>query len=255
MHRREVHHQTDPLPGERAAVQVFSVRDGKVVAREGFLLDDLTEPELVLSQTLQQFYATGRYVPREVLVAEAVPDGELLQAWLQQRRGAAVAIRVPQRGEKLRLLELVVRNARLAFELEWKHPRKQSQEILRALRDVLDLEVEPQRIECFDISNIQGSDIVASMVVFEGGLLKKSDYRKFHVKSVSGAPDDFAAMREVVGRRYRRLLEEVLVSTPGGGTFTFGELRDDLAAAGFADATLLRRGDGMDSVLCATKPE
>ena len=87
------------------------------------------------------------------------------------RRGAgtAVAIRVPQRGEKLRLLELVARNARLAFELEWKHPRRQSQEILRSLRDLLDLEVEPQRIECFDISNIQGSDVVASMVVFEGG--------------------------------------------------------------------------------------
>ena len=101
-----------------------------------------------------------------------------------------------------------MRNARLAFELEWKHPRKQSQEILRALRDLLDLEVEPQRIECFDISNIQGSDIVASMVVFEDGLPKKSDYRKFRVKSVSGAPDDFASMREVVGRRYKRLLEE-----------------------------------------------
>ena len=117
-------------------------------------------------------------------------------------------IHVPQRGEKVRLLELVVRNARLAFELEWKHPRKQSQEILRALRDLLDLEVEPQRIECFDISNIQGSDVVASMVVFEDGLPKKSDYRKFRVRSVSGAPDDFASMREVVGRRYKRLLEE-----------------------------------------------
>ena len=102
----------------------------------------------------------------------------------------------------------MVRNARLAFELEWKHPRKQSQEILRALGDLLDLEVEPRRIECFDISNIQGSDIVASMVVFEEGLAKKSDYRKFQVKGVTGGPDDFASMREVVGRRYRRLLEE-----------------------------------------------
>jgi excinuclease ABC subunit C len=196
------------VEGERAAVQVFSVRDGKVVAREGFLLDDLTEPELVLSQTVQQFYATGRYVPREVLVAAELPDGALLQAWLADRRGTNVAIRVPQRGEKLRLLELVVRNARLAFELEWKHPRKQSQELLRALRDLLDLEVEPHRIECFDISNIQGSDIVASMVVFEEGLPKKSDYRKFKVRGVSGAPDDFASMREVVTRRYQRLLEE-----------------------------------------------
>ena len=196
------------IEGERAAVQVFSVRDGRVVAREGFLLDALTEPELVLAQALQQFYAAGRYVPREILVPGALPEGDLLQSWLQERRGTAVAIRVPQRGEKLRLLELVVKNAQLAFELEWKHPRKQSQEILRALRDVLDLEVEPQRVECFDISNIQGSDIVASMVVFEAGLPKKADYRKFKVRGVSGAPDDFASMREVVGRRYRRLLEE-----------------------------------------------
>ncbi len=196
------------VEGERAAVQVFSVRDGKVVAREGFLLDRLTEPESVLAATLQQFYAAGRYVPREVLVPGEIPDRELLEQWLAARRGTLVHIHVPQRGEKLRLLELVARNARLAFELEWKHPRKQSQEILRALRDLLDLEVEPQRIECFDISNIQGSDVVASMVVFEAGLPKKSDYRKFRVKGVSGAPDDFASMREVVGRRYRRLLEE-----------------------------------------------
>jgi excinuclease ABC subunit C len=194
--------------GDRAAVQVFSVRDGKVIAREGFLLDRLTEPEAILTSTLQQFYAGGRYLPREVLVPGEIPDRELIESWLSARRGASVRVRVPQRGEKVRLLELVEHNARLAFELEWKHPRKQSQEILRALRDVLDLEVEPRRIECFDISNIQGSDIVASMVVFEDGVAKKADYRKFRVKGVSGAPDDFASMREVVGRRYRRLLEE-----------------------------------------------
>jgi len=194
--------------GDRAAVQVFSVRDGKVVAREGFLLDRLTEPESVLAATLQQFYAAGRYVPREVLVPGEIPDRGLLEQWLAARRGTLVHILVPRRGEKLRLLDLVARNARLAFELEWKHPRKQSQEILLALRDLLDLEVEPRRIECFDISNIQGSDVVASMVVFEAGLPKKSDYRKFRVKGLSGTPDDFASMHEVVGRRYRRLLEE-----------------------------------------------
>ncbi len=196
------------VEGDRAAVQVFSVRDGRVVAREGFLLERLTEPESVLASTIQQFYAAARYVPREVLVPADVPDRELLQSWLGERRGTQVRIRTPQRGEKLRLLDLVVRNARLAFDLEWKHPRQQSQEILRALRDLLDLEIEPRRIECFDISNIQGSDIVASMVVFEEGLPRKSDYRKFRVKGVIGAPDDFASMREVVGRRYRRLLEE-----------------------------------------------
>ena len=196
------------VEGERAAVQVFCVRDGKVVAREGFLLDRLTEPEAVLAETLQQFYADGRYVPREVVVPGEIPGRALLEAWLAARRGTAVRIHVPQRGEKLRLMELVVRNARLAYDLEWKQARRQSQELLRALRDLVDLEVDPQRIECFDISNIQGSDIVASMVVFENGLPKKADYRKFRIKSVAGAPDDFASMREVVGRRYKRLLEE-----------------------------------------------
>ena len=236
------------VEGERAAVQVFCVRDGKVVAREGFLLDDLTEPALVLSQTVQQFYASGRYVPREILVPSQIPDGELLQAWLEARRGTSVTIRVPQRGEKLRLLALVVRNALLAFELEWKHPRKQSQEILRALRDVLDLELEPQRIECFDISNIQGSDIVASLVVFEQGLPKKSDYRKFRIRSVSGAPDDFASMREVVTRRYKRLLEEgkempdlVLIDGGKGQLGAAAEALEDLGLGDQPLASLAKR--------------
>jgi excinuclease ABC subunit C len=236
------------VEGERAAVQVFSVRDGKVVAREGFLLDRLTEPEAVLASTLPQFYAAGRYVPREVLLPGEIPDRDLLERWLTARRGAAVRIHVPQRGEKLRLLDLVIRNARLAFELEWKHPRKQSQEILRALRDLLDLEVEPQRIECFDISNTQGSDVVASMVAFEAGLPKKADYRKFRVKGVSGAPDDFASMREVVGRRYKRLLEEgkdlpdlVLVD---GGKGQLGAATEALEELGLGDqpvASLAKR--------------
>ena len=196
------------VEAERAALQVFSVREGKVVSRDGYLLDRLAEPEGFLSSAIQQYYAQGRYVPREILVPSEVSDRDLLESWLTSRRGSSVRIRVPQRGEKVRLLDLVVRNARLAFDLEWKHPRRQSQEILRALRDLLDLEVEPRRIECFDISNIQGSDIVASMVCFADGVAKKSDYRKFRVKSVTGGPDDFASMREVVERRYKRLLQE-----------------------------------------------
>ncbi len=192
----------------RAALQVFCVRDGKVVARDAFLLDQAGEPESFLSSSMQQYYASGRYVPREILVAEEIADAELLQDWLSQRRAANVRIRVPQRGEKVRLLELVVSNARLSYDLEWRQPRKQTQALLRALRDVLGLEIEPRRIECFDISNIQGAEIVASMVVFEDGVAKKSDYRKFRIKTVRGAADDFASMREVVGRRYHRLLEE-----------------------------------------------
>jgi excinuclease ABC subunit C len=236
------------VEGDRAAVQAFSVRDGKVVAREGFLLDRLTEPEAVLASTLQQFYAAGRYVPREVLVAEEVEGRELLEQWLTERRGTQVRIRTPQRGEKLRLLELVVQNAKLAFDLEWKHPRRQSQEILRALQDLLELEVEPRRIECFDVSNIQGSDIVASMVCFEDAHPKKSDYRKFRVRSVSGAPDDFASMREVVGRRYRRLLEEgkelpdlVLIDGGKGQLGAAAEALDELGLGDQPLASLAKR--------------
>lgn len=194
--------------GERAALQVFSVRDGKVVARDAFLLDPVVEPASFLASSIQQYYASGRYVPREILVAEEIADRDLLEAWLSDRRGTNVHIRQPRRGEKVRLLELVLGNARLSYDLEWRHPRKQTQELLRALRDLLGLEIEPRRIECFDISNIQGSEIVASMVVFEDGAPKKSDYRKFKIRTVEGAPDDLASMREVVGRRYRRLLEE-----------------------------------------------
>ncbi|HEX9642153.1 MAG TPA: excinuclease ABC subunit UvrC, partial [Candidatus Krumholzibacteria bacterium] len=189
------------VDGARAALQVFSVRDGKVVARDAFLLDNVIEPEAFLAAAIQQFYSEGRYVPRELLIPEALEGRGLLQEWLSARRGTNVKIRTPQRGEKVRLLDLVVRNAKLAYDLEWRHPRQQTQEILRGLRDALDLEMEPRRIECFDISNIQGSDIVASMVVFEDAQPKKADYRKFRIRSVSDGPDDFASMREVVGRR------------------------------------------------------
>jgi excinuclease ABC subunit C len=194
--------------GARAALQVFTVRDGKVVAREGFLLDSVAEPERLMESAIQQYYDQGREVPREVVVPAAVPGQALLEEWLGRKRGGAVRIHVPRRGEKKRMLELVERNARLSFDLEWRHPRQQSEDLLRALRDLLDLEVEPRRIECFDISNIQGADVVASMVVFEDGRPRKSDYRKFRVRGLGGEPDDFAAMREVVSRRYRRLLEE-----------------------------------------------
>jgi excinuclease ABC subunit C len=236
------------VEGERAALQIFSVRDGKVVSREGYLLDRLAEPERVLASAIQQYYAGGRYVPREILVAERMEDSELLESWLATRRGGAVRIRVPQRGEKVRLLDLVVRNARLAFDLEWRHPRRQSQEILRALRDLLDLEVEPRRIECFDISNIQGSDVVASMVSFQDGAPRKADYRKFRVKGVQGSPDDFASMREVVGRRYRRLLEEgkdlpdlVLIDGGKGQLSAAGEALDALGLGDQPVASLAKK--------------
>ena len=192
----------------RASLQVFCVRDGRVASSEGFLLDRVGDETRILEESVARFYEGDRYVPREVLVPVPFEGMESLAVWLTAQRGAQVRFRVPQRGEKVRLLELVIGNARLAHDLEWRHPKKRSREILVSLMEALGLPDEPRRIECFDISNLQGSDIVASMVVFEMAAPKKSDYRTFKVKTLLEGPDDFASMREVVGRRYRRLLEE-----------------------------------------------
>src|SRR5258706_8919823 len=123
---------------DRAALQVFSVREGKVVGREGYLVHRVAEPERFLSSAIQQYYADPqRYLPREVLVPVEIPDRGLLEEWLSARRGSQVHIRIPQRGEKVRLLELVVRNPRLAFDLAWRHPRTQSVEFQRGIQDPL----------------------------------------------------------------------------------------------------------------------
>ena len=238
------------VEGDRAALQVFSVRDGKVVAREGFLLDRAGRARAVpVASRSSSTTRTGRYVPREVLVPAEVPGPRAARAVADRApRDASVRIRVPAARREGAAARARGAQRALAFDLEWRHPRKQSQEILRALRDLLDLEVEPRRIECFDISNIQGSDIVASMVCFEDGLPKKSDYRKFRIRGVGGAPDDFASMREVVGRRYKRLLEEgkelpdlVLID---GGKGQLGAAMEALEELGLGDqpvASLAKR--------------
>jgi excinuclease ABC subunit C len=227
----------------RASVQVFSVRGGRVVGRDAYLLDRITEPERLVPAALQQYYGAGRYVPREVLVSDEIEDLELLEGWLAARRGSAVRIRVPRRGEKLRLVELVVRNARLSFDLEWRRPLGSSGEVLRALQDALGLPVEPRRIEGFDVSNTQGSDVVASMVSFADAAPRRSGYRKFRIKGLSGAPDDLASLREAVGRRYRRVLEEggelpdlVLVD---GGEGQLGAAAAALDALGLGEQALV----------------
>ena len=232
----------------RASLQVFCVRDGRVASNEGFLLDRVGDENRILEEAVARFYENDRYVPREILVPEAFEGMDVLAAWLGQRRGAQVRFRVPQRGEKVRLLELVTGNAKLAHDLEWRHPKKRSREILLALMEALGLPDEPRRIECFDISNLQGSDIVASMVVFEMAAPKKSDYRTFKVKTVVDGPDDFASMREVVGRRYRRLLEEgsdlpdlVLIDGGLGQLGAAAEALDELGLGELPLASLAKR--------------
>jgi len=232
----------------RASLQIFCVRDGRVASSEGFLLDRVGDEARLLEESVARFYEGDRYVPREVLVPEAFEGMEALAAWLTTKRGTQVRFRVPLRGEKVRLLELVTGNARLAHDLEWRHPRKRSREILVSLMDTLGLPDEPRRIECFDISNLQGSDIVASMVVFEMAVPKKADYRTFKVKTVVGGPDDFASMREVVGRRYRRLLEEgsdlpdlVLIDGGPGQLGAAAEALDELGLGELPLASLAKR--------------
>ncbi len=196
-----------------AAVQVFYVRRGRVVGRKGFVVDkveDLSRPQL-LADILQQHYAEPALgVPREVLVPELPEECDVLETWLGGCRGAKVKVRVPQRGDKRALHETVSRNAGEEFT---RHRLRRSADhnsrarALNDLQDALGLPEAPLRIECFDMSHIQGTDYVGSMVVMEDALPRRSEYRRFKVKSVPGN-DDYAAMEEVLTRRLTALLGE-----------------------------------------------
>ncbi|CAL9391104.1 UvrABC system protein C [Streptomyces sp. enrichment culture] len=197
-----------------AAVQIFHVRGGRVRGQRGWVTDKVEEVTTagLVEHALQQLYGeeSGDAVPREVLVP-ALPDPvEPLAAWLAGRRGAAVDLRVPQRGDKRALMETVRRNAQQALAL---HKTKRASDLTtrsRALEEIaeaLGLDSAPLRIECFDISHLQGEDVVASMVVFEDGLARKSEYRRFQIRGFAGQ-DDVRSMHEVVSRRFRRYLQE-----------------------------------------------
>jgi excinuclease ABC subunit C len=194
---------------ERAAVQVFPLRDGRMIDRYSFHLENAAGEELgeVLEQFCLEYYGSAPSVPPEILVPRDAGDTAALAAFLSERRGSKVEVRAPARGEKRRLLELAMQNAELALQSETfvsETKRMRRVEALEELREALNLESLPIRIECFDISNIQGQEIVGSMVVFEDGLPKKAHYRKFAVRGLDGQ-DDFAAMREVISRRFTRL--------------------------------------------------
>ena len=197
--------------GENAVLQVFSVRSGKVVDRDSFLLEELKTQEdaELVEAALKQYYELGRFLPNTIHLPYDFSERALVADWLSSKKGSKVEILVPKKGGKRRLVELVNRNARLAYELDFREEGRQTNRRLEALRDVLELVDKPERIEGFDISNIQGSEVVASMVTFERGQPKRSDYRKYKIRSIEkGKPDDFAAMREVVLRRYRWVLEQ-----------------------------------------------
>ncbi|PYP88355.1 MAG: excinuclease ABC subunit C [Blastocatellia bacterium AA13] len=197
--------------GPQVAMSLFTMREGKVVGKREFYWEDMPDefdPSAFIGQALKQYYASGDYAPGEVYVPVEFEDRELLEEFLADQRKRRVHITVPLRGVKRDLIDLVEKNARLNFDQRFRVQRPDMQRVLEELRDILELGELPDRIESFDISNIQGAENVASMVVCEHGVMKKSDYRKFKVKSVEGRADDFASMYEVVGRRYSRLLRE-----------------------------------------------
>lgn len=191
--------------GSLACVQVFFVRDGRVTGREHFYLDGEggLDPGEALAAFIQQYYSGAGYVPEEMVLSLPPPGQEVMQEWLSQRRGKKVHLTVPVRGERRQLLSLVEENARLLLNTKAAGQRRETEGVL-ALQEVLGLPVAPGRIECYDVSNLQGSNAVGSMVVFRHGRAVKGEYRRFQIRGVSG-PDDYASLREVLGRRFRRL--------------------------------------------------
>ena len=203
-----------------AAVQVFYVRGGRVRGQRGWVLDKIEEvtPAGLVEQFLGQVYAdtpagaqaVNAGIPREVLVPELPPDPATMTQWLAERRGGPVSLRVPQRGDKKALLETVARNAAQSLAL---HKTRRASDLttrskaLSEIQEGLGLDDAPLRIECYDVSNLQGTHVVASMVVFEDGLARKSEYRRFAIKGTDGT-DDISAIHEVITRRFRRYLAE-----------------------------------------------
>jgi excinuclease ABC subunit C len=199
---------------EMLAVNLFHMRGGKIVDKREFFWEDLSErieagqfnPGEFFSSLLKQIYLDQQYVPHTIYVPVDFEDRAPLEEVLSEGHKRRVQIHVPQRGEKRSLVDLVGQNAKQAFDQRFRVMKPATKVIQEALQDALMLPELPRRIECFDISHIQGAETVASMVVWEDGQMKKSDYRKFIIKGVTGV-DDFASMREVITRRYRRMQE------------------------------------------------
>jgi excinuclease ABC subunit C len=195
--------------GSQLALEVFAMRSGRVVGRREFFWEDLIsfDPSEFFSQTLNQYYLQDSFTPKEIYIPADIDDAEVLESWLSERKGSRVYIRAPRQGLKSEMLDLVMRNAHMSFDTRFRILKPKGEELLKPLQDSLGLEALPRRIEIFDISHVQGTDTVASMVLCVNGEMKRNGYRKFKIESVKG-PDDFAAMREVVHRHYENVLEQ-----------------------------------------------
>ncbi len=202
-----------------SCVQIFFIREGKLLGRDHFFLqgtDEMSRSEIITA-FVEQYYSKASEIPQEILLQEKVIGKELLERWLTDSKGKRVYLRTPQRGEKLKLVEMVAKNALMTLEEEELTRQKKqmmTKEAVLELQRELALKKPPFRIECYDISNIQGTNSVGSMVVFENGEPKTSDYRRFQIKTVEG-PNDFASLQEVLARRFKRAKAEAEEGSQG----------------------------------------
>lgn len=218
---------------EEACVQVFFVRNGKIIGREHFILEGVegSSSASVLGSFVKQFYMEQEYIPKEIIIDEEIEDNYILEKWLSDKKGNKVTIRVPQKGEKKNLIEMVRKNA-IEYLNKFSYLNKQKYEksigALTQLTELLELETVPKRIEAYDISNIQGVDSIGSMVVFTDGKKDKKEYRRYKIKTIVG-PDDYGSMAEIVGRRikYGNLPDLILLDGGKGQVSSVQKVLDD----------------------------
>lgn len=197
---------------EEACIQIFFVRSGKIIGREHFIIQDSFKEERkdIINSFIKQFYMGTAYIPKEILIEEEIEEKQAIEKWLSKIRGNKVSVQIPKIGEKKRLIEMVKQNALdMISKYGDRFLRKQRQNdlALEELKEAMDLNIDLDRIEAFDISNINGMNSVGSMVVFERGESKRSDYRRFRIKTIN-TPDDYGSMEEVLMRRFKRGLSE-----------------------------------------------
>lgn len=197
---------------DEALVQVFFIRNGKMMGREHYRMSNVEELERkeVMSAFVKQFYAGTPYIPKELILQDDMDESKIISQWLTNKRGQKVYIKVPQKGEKNKLVELAAKNAALTLEQfgeQLKEQDKRTKGAMKEIVDIIGLESYVSRVEAYDISNTSGVQSVGSMIVFEDGSPKRSDYRKFRIKTVDG-PNDYASLEEVLSRRFKHALEE-----------------------------------------------
>jgi excinuclease ABC subunit C len=192
-----------------ACIQVFFIRGGKMIGREYFLMEGTqdSQDQDVLAEFIKQFYDQAASVPKEVLLPKDIEEAHIIKQWLNQRAEKKVEIKIPHRGKKKDLIRMAAENATetlSSLQSQWESDKHRQTQSLADLQEALEMDIPPNRIECYDISNTQGTAIVGSMVVFEQGVPDKKMYRRFNIRNVVGSPDDYASMEEVLSRRFKR---------------------------------------------------